>query len=112
MDAQVRDKLVKAFCDNDLSGVCVCRNYKLDIEYFQLTYVFVNGTYTVTIKLKKLNEEDYAKSKFDIYLRERLVLKDIPIDTMEETLNKYIVVDTDSILNPKFRYTLIKRKDV
>ena len=66
----------------------------MKIKYFQLSYVFINGVDTITMKIKHINYNDIKKSTFDIYLKERLVLKNISIENMNNTLNKYKVITT------------------
>ena len=46
------------------------------------------------MKIKHINYNDIKKSTFDIYLKERLVLKNISIENMNNTLNKYKVITT------------------
>lgn len=94
MKAHIKDKLIKALEENELSGVCVCYNQDMKIKCFQLSYVFVNGVDTITMKIKNINYNNIKKSTFDIYLKERLVLKNILIENMNNTLNKYIVITT------------------
>lgn len=92
MEAHIKNKLVKAFEENKLSGVCVCYNKDMKIKCFQLSYVFVNGVDTITMKINNINYNNIKKSTFDIYLKEKLVLKNISIDNMNDTLNKYKVI--------------------
>lgn len=94
MEAHIKDKLIKALEENELSGVCVCYTRNMKIKCFQLSYVFVNGVDTITMKIKNINYNNIKKSTFDIYLKERLVLKNISIENMNNTLNKYIVITT------------------
>lgn len=94
MEAHIKDKLIKAFEENELSGVCVCYTRDMKIKCFQLSYVFINGVDTITMKIKNINYNNIKKSTFDIYLKERLVLKNISIENMNYTLNKYIVITT------------------
>lgn len=94
METHIKDELIKAFEENDLSGVCVCYNRDMKIKYFQLSYVFINGVDTITMKIKHINYNDIKKSTFDIYLKERLVLKNVSIENMNNTLNKYKVITT------------------
>ncbi len=94
MEAHIKDKLIKALEENELSGVCVCYTRDMKIKCFQLSYVFVNGVDTITMKIKNINYNNIKKSTFDIYLKERLVLKNISIENMNNTLNKYIVITT------------------
>lgn len=111
MEAHIKDKLIKALEENELSGVCVCYTKDMKIKFFQLSYVFVNGVDTITMKIKNINYNNIKKSKFDIYLKERLVLKNISIENMNDTLNKYIVITTiDSEYN--INKKLQKRGDI
>ena len=71
MKTHIKDELIKAFEENELSGVCVCYNRDMKIKYFQLSYVFINGVDTITMKIKHINYNDIKKSTFDIYLKER-----------------------------------------
>lgn len=92
METHIKDKLIKALKENELSGVCVCYTRDMKIKYFQLSYVFVNGVDTITMKINNINYNNIKKSTFDIYLKEKLVLKNISIENMNNILNKYIVV--------------------
>ena len=92
METHIKDELIKAFEENDLSGVCVCYNRDMKIKYFQLSYVFVNGVNTITMQINNINYNNIKKSTFDIYLKEKLVLKNISIENMTSTLNKYKVI--------------------
>ncbi len=111
MKTHIKDKLIKALEENELSGVCVCYNRNMEIKYFQLSYVFVNGINTIIMKIRNINYTNIKKSTFDIYLKERLVLKNISIENMNDILNKYIVVtsiDDEYNINKKLQ----KRGDI
>ena len=111
MEAHIKDKLVKALKENKLSGVCVCYNKDMKIKCFQLSYVFVNGVDTITMKINNINYNNIKKSTFDIYLKDKLVLKNISIENMNDTLNKYKVItikDNEYTVDKK----LLRRGDI
>lgn len=92
MEAHIKDKLIKALEENELSGVCVCYDRDMKIKYFQLSYVFVNGVNTITMQINNINYNNIEKSTFNIYLKEKLVLRNISIKNMNSILNKYKVI--------------------